>query len=245
MKKIIAQSVMENSVTGPICRRTGIDWNDWNRSDGCKYHMDRTSFNNVSFTNIFYTAMHHLQDSFRRPSGSGESLLWGKFKPLMDTLGTWGFDKSEAPRRINEGKFNFKWGKSEPMIEFQGPTLPSTDWGVYRGKDERGLHIIEINFYQLVDFANRNPIRFPRNNTGVFELAILTGAVVLHEMLHAEGYSHVDYDPNNDPPNSDYNRSFPEMAGQAFGEVYIPGFIYCQGHLRRELFVVVQRRLKG
>lgn len=201
-----------------------LHWNDWFRSNGARRNMPLVDFAGVPYDAIFIDGMRAIEREI--PSGR----LFLEVEKLIAANIPVGFSRRDAERLLYYGQFSFGDGTTLGRLEFQGPDLPEDkdNWGAV----QKGSTRIRINYRNLINFANTNPSIFPKNNRGVRRLAILSGSVAIHEVMHVEGFHHGADRPQgaDNTPSHPYNRTLNAIAGQALGNIYFSDFIFLQGH---------------
>ncbi|MBW4475174.1 MAG: hypothetical protein KME45_33070 [Stenomitos rutilans HA7619-LM2] len=168
--------------------------------------------------NSFYAhlmdSMLTLVNSFGEPLRHQANLLTNANAPVD------GYSFNGAAMNKYLKNADFKFTSTAPLV-ISGPTeemilenyngfAPDSD-SRYPGRQ------IRINIYRYIFSVQQNVGGFfPQNGTGLANFKTVLGKLVLHEMLHLEGYSHpaqggVSYDPS-----LIYYRTFPEVAEQAY-----------------------------
>ena len=202
-----------------------LHWDDWYRSDGCRYHMDRNSFAGVAFTSIFYDAMRSIEAEIPAGRVYAEAAKIVNLGASPSLPVPFNFDPADADRLLRQGRFNLP--KRIPVggtwlslrLRFEGPDLPedADSWG----SAPIGMPHVNVNFYKLMDVANT---RYGQTADGLRRLVVLTGGLVLHEVMHTEGFDHPD-----SVTHAQYNETLPEVAGQAFVNIFYPGMAFLVG----------------
>lgn len=185
-----------------------LHWNNWNRSSGGRYHMDRNSFNGKPYTHYFYAAMRMaFADEEGRLGIVSTGQLFATAKADADANGYVGFGPSELQTYLGDGKFKFAPVGS---LEVQGPRLRIPRDHTTFALAELGGHIIELNFYFLM--ARVDTI-IGQNANGETALIWATAAVMLHEILHNHGFDHPE--DVNHATGATYRQTFPVVAAHA------------------------------
>lgn len=190
-----------------------LEWDHWNRTSGCRYHMDRNDFAGTNFSAIFWEAMRKVFTNEASDPGMIErGEIWREVENIIDwnpdaPISPIGFNREQAQRHLYFGDFRGL------RLRIEGPDVPR-DVHVYArasvGTVFGNLGRIWFNFYHMIQAANAN---FPQNATGVDMLVYWTGAVMLHEVMHCMGFTH-GARINNDPAHP-YNRTLPQVAYRA------------------------------
>jgi hypothetical protein len=175
--------------------------------------MDRNSFQGTNFSAIFWTAMRTV---FKDENGNNGALYDGRVFPESQAAVTrngrrFGFDESQQSVMLRDGEFWYRrTGGSFPLpaLRFEGPDLPD-DQGAWAAAPVPGF-LIRINFYNMITFGNAN---FGSGATAIDRMIWFTGGIVLHEIMHNNGFSHPDV--VNWTPGSDYASSLPHVALQS------------------------------
>lgn len=185
-----------------------LEWSHWNRTSGCRYHMDRNDFAGTSFSAIFWEAMARV---FTNEAGDPGMISRGEIWAAVENAISWdpnantspiGFNRQQAEKYLYFGQFDGL------RLSIEGPDVPR-DVDVYaRATHNAGR--IWFNFYHMIQAAQAN---FPQNATGVDMLVYWTGAVMLHEVMHTVGFTHGARINNN--ANHPYNRTLPQVAYRA------------------------------
>src|SRR4051794_1438567 len=95
-------------------------WDNWNRSSGGRFHMDRNNYNGKPYTEYFYRAMRlAFADEAGRLGIVSTGQLFNIAKSDCDAHGYVGFGPTELQAHLGDGKF--KYGPNG--LEVQGPRL--------------------------------------------------------------------------------------------------------------------------
>jgi hypothetical protein len=115
---------------------------------------------------------------------------------------------------------NFKFGTTPAdILVIHGP-----DEGMLlenlNGQAPIGGNMIRINYLKYVIMVQNNLNGwFPANNVGLQNLKTLLGKLVLHEMLHCEGFRHPTHPRTAYDASATYWRTFPEVAEEAYNRL--------------------------
>ncbi|SDE11573.1 hypothetical protein SAMN04487996_103383 [Dyadobacter soli] len=204
-----------------------LKWANWYRTEGCRHWMDKTKFAGVSFTNIMYEGMRAV---FLDEKGNPGMLYTGEVyehsKQVVAENGRRnGFDEGDQIKYLRNGLFKFEDNSDSilsPILDlfqgrlrFQGPDKEDSKRTKYAEADVGGDHI-DVHFYNIVADATSGQGSFlangplPQNASGVTQLAYFTAAVILHEIVHFEGFTHPKT-PDHES-GSDYASSLPHVA---------------------------------
>ncbi|MEP7338566.1 MAG: hypothetical protein ABI977_12580 [Acidobacteriota bacterium] len=213
-----------------------LHWNDWYRAKNWVGDMDRFTWEGRNFTDYLWSAMRKLEaDILSGRLFQEVTQLYKANPPLAPN----GYDIGYAAMLLRDGKLRFGPQARAPFppapLTIHGGNLNLAGlWGQYPGAG----YSIFINFGHdtsantannstngLFQYADANPDLFSKDDVGRLRLEILVGATVIHEIMHLEGASHgLSPGELNEPDiaSHPYNRTLPEVAGQAFGEIYFP-----------------------
>lgn len=182
-----------------------LKWNNWFRSEGCRYHMDRNEFQGLPFSAIFWKAMGNL---FYDKDGRAGALYNGKIAPeAASTVSRngrrLGFDEQDQVQMLTKGDFVYRrdFGQFHmPPLRIEGPDLPAPDrqWAQATCP---GFEI-DFHFYNVIRYGKRN---FGSNRAEALDRMIwFVGAVMLHEIMHNNGFGKTEPDKVDWEPGSDY-----------------------------------------
>lgn len=177
--------------------------------------MQRVNCLGTTFYAHLMDSMSKLVSAIGEPLRHQANLLTNANAPVADYV----FTGDDMAKYLRDG--NFKYG-----------TTPG-DILVIHGPDEELLikdsnarapingHTMRLNFYKYVNMVHENYSNwFPENDVGLGNLKTLLGKVVLHEMLHNEGFSHPNRSDFGNYNASDvYWRTFPEVAEEAYNRL--------------------------
>lgn len=207
-----------------------IEWDDWERADNWEPDMDHFRWNGRPFTAYLVDAMRKIELHIL----SGR--IFNEAVTLVEAHSPIGFDLQDMIRLLRDGEFPFT--PQRPLVIHGGNNGLAGYWGFWNGGRS-----IQINFgYDisspnpdastdgLFQYADRSPTSFPQNSSGSLRLEVLIGATILHEIMHVVGFHHGDPPSGSaDTPSHEYNRTLPEVVGQAFGNIYFSDFHFLNG----------------
>lgn len=181
-----------------------LRWGQWIRSEGCRYHMDRNGYQGQLFSGIFWDAMKLVfTDESDKPGLISQGRVMAEAENILQNRDPIGFTKQDMEKMLYYGDYKFS---ASYQILITGPSLPEHA-NSYGAAEINGSHIW-FNFYNLIGLANA---QFGGGPRGVDRLVYFTGGVMLHEIMHLQGFRHMHReDPNPDHP---YNRTLPALAG--------------------------------
>ena len=162
-----------------------IHWGEWERSPGCREHMDKQIFRGGSYTHIFWGA---LADLFENKNGDPgllpKGVIYQHAENLMREREPVGFTLDDMKRVLYFGTFSLR---SRGKLLFTGPRLPEhADY--YAAATINGNHIW-FNFYNMIQYANATFPDAP-DEQARDRLKWMTMGVILHEVMHCEGFIH-------------------------------------------------------
>jgi hypothetical protein len=194
-----------------------LTWNNWNRSKGCRYWMDKKTYLGKTFSSIFWSAMRLLfLDENNKPGLLYQGKIYPPAKALIAANGRrYNFSEFDEIAMLKLGNFNYMGLPYTPFAKllFEGPD--QEDIGKLWGEGKYVATEIDIGFYDIVDTAVKGTGlggSFPKEN-GLEMITYFTGAIVLHEIMHNHGFHHPD--KVNWDKGSDYASSLPHVAAVA------------------------------
>ncbi len=207
-----------------------LGWDEWFRGVNWRTPFDLARFvegdASTSFTALLHEAMRRIEREI--PSGR----IHHQANLITNNIGAVGFDGADMRRLLADGHFRFD---EEYPLWIHGPTRQDVEdrnfasapycrynwrgqFGCYTSPGYRHGGPIHLNYDVLFAHGRRN-FRGDRGRMIAF-----IGGTVLHEVMHLDGFQHVD--DTNDPR---YDASLPEVAGQAFVNLYYPGMTFLTG----------------
>lgn len=176
--------------------------------------MQRVNCLGTSFYAHLMDSINVLVSSFGEPLRTQANLLTNANAPVADYL----FTGQHMTNYLRDA--NFKFGTSPgDILVIHGPDeemlREDTNASAFIGG-----HTLKLNFYKYVNMVHENLNGwFPQNDVGLGNLKTLLGKVVLHEMLHCEGFRHPDHPGTGYDPTVIYWRTFPEVAEEAYNRL--------------------------
>ena len=165
----------------------------------------------ANFYAFLMDSMLHLVQSFGDDLHLRANLLTNANGPA----GGYEFTGDQMYKYLHEADFKFGTGGDRLFISGPDEEMSTKN---QNGRTIVGSNSIRINIYGYSNLVQQNFNGWlPFDDTGRYNLKTLIGKVVLHEMMHCEGFSHPDrslygaYDPS-----ATYWRTFPEVAEEAY-----------------------------
>jgi hypothetical protein len=176
--------------------------------------MDEEKFAGVSFTKLLQDGMKQLHEDLKDGS------VYKAAKKLFEKHGGKGFKKPALWNLLALG--NLKYGRHQVMAGQQFPliihgmTKKDKDFKKANARADIGGDTIEFNFYKVIETAKDDKDMYPRDFLGQTRLQIRICSIILHEVMHNQGFKHPDHPGTAYDPDDDYFRTLPEVVEAAY-----------------------------